>query len=104
MEYKDFKKIVNTHKSGMAMISELYDLGFDLMEGKFQLSTIIDKQFDMSLSLVYTDAGIDWVTWFIYDSHYGTKQGITASDTGESICYSVKSLWEYIEKHHTICE
>lgn len=100
MEYKDFKKIINTHKSGMSMISELYDLGFDLMEGKFQLTEIIDKQFDTILSLVYTDAGIDWVTWFIYESNYGTKTGITATDDGEPICYSLKSLWEYIEKNH----
>jgi hypothetical protein len=102
MKLKDFKKIVDTHKSGIAMISELYDLGFDLMEGKFQLSEIIDKQFDMSLSLVYTDAGIDWVTWYIYESEYGCKGGITATNDGEPICYSVKSLWEYIEKHHTL--
>jgi hypothetical protein len=102
MEYKMFKKIINTHRDGMSMISELHDLGFDLMEGKYQLADIITKQLDHSLILVYDKTGIDWIEWFIYESDYGKKGGITASEFGEPICYSLKSLWEYIEKHHTL--
>jgi hypothetical protein len=40
MKYKEFKNIIETYRNGMTMISELYDLGFDLMEGKFKLSEI----------------------------------------------------------------
>ena len=100
MELNHFEKIINTYKRGNEMISDLHDLGFDLMEGKFQLSQIIGEQFNTTLSLFYTDDGVDWVNWFIYDSECGTKEGITASDSDEPICYSLKSLWEYIEKNH----
>ena len=100
MELNHFEKIINTYKRGNEMISDLHDLGFDLMEGKFQLSQIIDEQFNTTLSLFYTDDGVDWVEWFIFDSKYGTQEGITASDSDEPICYSIESLWEYIEKNH----
>jgi hypothetical protein len=102
MEYKVFKQIINTHRDGMSMISELHDLGFDLMEGKYQLCEIIDKQFQTTLELVYDENGIDWINWFIYESDYGQKDGITADLNGEPICYSTKSLWEYVEKHYKL--
>lgn len=102
MEYKVFKQIINTHRDGMSMISELHDLGFDLMEGKYQLCEIIDKQFQTTLELVYDENGIDWINWFIYESDYGQKDGITADLNGEPICYSIESLWEYVEKHYKL--
>ena len=126
MDYQDFKKIIETYKNGMDMISELYDLGFDLIEGRFKLSEIIDKQFHNALELVYDENGIDWINWFIFESDYGTKdyskiptyttndKGIKLLDesksdgygahdvNGNPICYSIESLWEYIEKNYRL--
>ena len=126
MKCEEFRKIIETYRNGMTMISELYDLGFDLMEGKFKLSEILDKQFHTSLELVYDEIGIGWIDWFVYESEYGTKdyskiptyitndKGIKVLDelksdgygahdiNGEPICYSIESLWEYIEKNYKL--
>ena len=126
MKYKEFKKIIKTHKYGMEMIHVLYELGFDMMEGEFKLSSVIDDQFYNALNLFYNDEGVEWINWFIYESNYGkrdftktpifekNKDGVSIlsekisdgygahDEDGMPICYSFKSLWEYIEKHHKL--
>ena len=110
----------------MGMIHELYELGFDIMEGKFKLSSVIDDQFYNTLNLFYNEGGVEWINWFIYESDYGKRDftktpifkknddGITIlserfkddfgahDENGKPICYSFKSLWKYIEKNNKL--
>lgn len=126
MKYKEFEKIIKTHKYGMGMIHELYELGFDMMEGEFKLSSVIDDQFYNTLNLFYNEEGVEWINWFIYESDYGKKDftkmpifekntdGITIlsekisdgygahDEDGKPICHSFKSLWKYINKNHKL--
>ena len=44
MKYKNFFNIIDSYKRGSEMISDLHDLGFDLMEGRYQLSNILFEQ------------------------------------------------------------
>ncbi len=126
MKRKEFEKIIKTHKYGMGMIHELYELGFDMMEGEFKLSSVIDDQFYNTLNLFYNDKGVEWIDWFIYESEYGKKDftkipifikdedgvstlsekisdGYGAHDENDDpICYSIKSLWKHINKNHKL--
>jgi hypothetical protein len=56
------------------MISDLHSLGFDLMEGKYQLSDILYEQLQNSIRSIYGDEGLDWVEWFIFENDYGDKK------------------------------
>jgi hypothetical protein len=79
----------------------------------------------MSLETHYTNDGIEWVSWFIFENEWGETDrsklpvyrknesgvmeldlnynGHAANDeNGNPICYDIKSLWEYIEEHHKL--
>lgn len=125
MKLEHFEKIINEYRKGNNIITELYDIGFDLLEGKYKLSDSIYHLFISSLETHYTDDGIDWINWFIFENDWGESDrgklpvykkneygvmeldlnhnGHAASDeNGNPICYDIPSLWEYIEKEHKI--
>jgi len=122
MTYAHFIQILLAYKKFWEDISSLHDLGFDLMEGKYNLTHPVNLIVHASIESHYGKDGWDWVSWFMYESDFGQKDWsvnnyITKEDgnlekkdssdmfgahdeDGNPICYSFESLWEYLEKHH----
>lgn len=99
MKFKEFKKIVELHQETNKMFDALYDLGFDFLENdKFPVWANSDKMFSHLMESHYTDEGLDWINWFIYDNEFGTN-GLTAYDNQVPICYDLKSLHECIKQY-----
>ena len=127
MEYKIFLEAITEYRKGLNMISDLYSMGFDFMEGKYKVSDIFNSQFNCFLKSHYDEEGIDWVNWFIFENDFGEKDwskyktfkksneeifrsiagaekekfGARDAD-GNPIFYSIESTWEYLEKHHRL--
>ncbi len=99
MQLKELENLLEKYKAFSDKLSELYDLGFDFYEGKFELMSDVEKLFDITIESHYKKEGVDWINWFIYENDYG-KNKLEAKDGDELICYDVKSLHEYIEKYH----
>jgi hypothetical protein len=118
MKYEIFLESITTYRKGLDTIRDLYSIGFDLMEGKYKISEILDSQFDCFLKSHYDKEGVDWVNWFIFENEFGEKDWSVyktfgkeeishrgASDAeGNPIFYSVESSWEYLEKYHRLDE
>ena len=127
MEYKIFLEAITEYRKGLNMISDLYSIGFDFMEGKYKFSEIFDSQFNCFLKSHYDEQGVDWVNWFIFENDFGekdwsvyktlnrSKEDIFKSISGEEkekfgardsegnpIFYSIESSWEYLEKNHRL--
>lgn len=122
MKYKEFLELLSAYRKFQEDTSELYDLGFDFMEGKFKLSEYIEEIIQTSIKSHYGEQGWDWVSWFIYESDWGEKDwgkyptykmnedGTSTiyedgelrfgaqDENGNPICYSLESLYEYLEK------
>ena len=99
MTLQQFEKLISKHKEFNLGISELYDLGFDFYEGKFELCGLVDKLFTTSIESIYGKDGMEWVDWFVYETNYATDDQLTAHDSdGNRICYDVESLYNYLEK------
>lgn len=122
MTYTHFLQIILSHKKFSEDVSSLYGIGFDLMEGKYNLVNPVATILESSIKSHYGDGGWDWVSWFIWESDYGQKDfsannacrlkedGTTElvpssvygahDENGNPICYSYESLWEYLETNH----
>jgi hypothetical protein len=119
MTYEKFLQITLGIKKSNEDIKKLYGLGVDLYE-------ITDKFYVMIHTLlteVYTEEGIEWLEWFMYESDFGEKDwsklpsyktvnGVTtkvndkgdvrygaADENGNPICYSFESTWEYLKQY-----
>lgn len=102
MEYKDFNTILSTLKDLNKKISELYDIGFDFFEGKYKIVNEIETIKDTLFETHYDDNGVEWINWFIYENDYGERKLDATDENGKPICYSVESLWEYLNKNHKL--
>lgn len=98
MVFENFFKIIDCYKRGSEMISDLHSLGFDLMEGRYQLSNIVFEQLQNSIRGIYGEEGLDWVEWFIFDNDYGDKKMEANDEKGNLICQTLEELFLYLEK------
>jgi hypothetical protein len=121
MTYEHFLQVILHYKKFSEDISSLYDIGFDLMEGKYTLTYPVEKILEASIKSYYGEQGWDWVNWFIYESEYGQRDWSASNpikvlhtdesvsereispygaqdEDGNPICYSYESLWQYLEK------
>ena len=117
MKYEQFSDFLDTYRKGQSMVSELYSIGMDFMEGKYSFSDILYHQLGSFMSSHYDQEGVEWVSWFIFENEYGEKDwSFTKTINGEGnsekhgafdekgnpIFYSYESSWEYLEKHHKV--
>jgi hypothetical protein len=104
MTYEQFTTILDNYKSYSETISGAEDVGLDLYEGKFATVVQIEKILETVFLSHYTEEGWEWIDWFIYENEYG-QRGMEAYDEEKNaICYSYKSLYNYINKHHKLKE
>jgi hypothetical protein len=122
MTYEEFLKILMSFKKINEDISELYDIGFDFLEGKYRMSDNVSIMFESVLESYFTEEGIDWINWFIYENEWGTKDwsklptidGLTGKiileedpmkaygakdENGNPICFSFESTYEYVKQY-----
>ena len=100
MQLKEFQNLLEKFKSFSDKLSELHDIGFDFYEGKYQLISDVDKIIDITISSHYTEQGVDWINWFIFETDYGNKKLEAFDENKNPICYDINSLHEYITKYH----
>jgi hypothetical protein len=48
-------------------------MGFDFFEGKYDLCDTIYKMFQSTIKTLFTEEGVEWIEWFIYENDWGTK-------------------------------
>jgi hypothetical protein len=127
MNYSDFLTLIMSTKKYNSDISELYDIGFNLLDGKYSLSEQFNNVVKTSFLSHYTLEGYEWIEWFMYDAEYGQKDfskvptykiledgsHVKIKEIGEvrwgaedkegnPIAYSYESLYELVERDHKI--
>jgi len=95
MKYERFEKIVLELQEQDKVLTQLNNHNIDL-------ANFIDPYFIIINELiqeVYGDEGYDWFSWFCWENNFG-EGDLNAYDDNTPICYSVNSLWEYLEENH----
>jgi hypothetical protein len=120
MTYENFLKItLGLQKCGRDL-NKLYEMNVDLIDFVDPYNEIIQ----VALSEIYTKEGLDWLSWFMYESDFGQKDwsknasykrnnkgnieiehevgearhGAT-DENGEPICYSFESTYEFLKQY-----
>ncbi len=121
MQYSSFLSLVMGFKKISEDCSELYDIGVNILDGKYSITTTAEKILSEVFTAEYGEEGWEWVSWFIFENNYGEKDwssqpcydsegnllyekgevryGAT-DEKGNSICYSYESTWKYLENNH----
>lgn len=111
MTYSNFLQTMLTYKKLSEDFSELSDIGIDFFEGKYKLSELTYSLFLSTFESHYTQEGIDWIEWFIFEADWGFKDFTNGSDKaewgaqdeeGNPIAYSYESLWELLEREYKL--
>lgn len=97
MTLQDFKDMVSTLKDVHIRTSEANKLAIDLIEYEDPFHRVIGQL----LTELYGEEGYDWIMWFFYDCDFGAKYMEANDAEGNSICYDVESLWNYLEKNYS---
>lgn len=125
MTYNEFLKTLMTYKKAMEDLLELEKIGINFFDNdRYSLALHYDTLMTVALETHYTDKGIDWINWFIYEADYGMKDFSSVpsyeknedgefvmvndegegrwgarDENGEPICYSYESLYDYVQKY-----
>jgi hypothetical protein len=95
MPLKTFEEIIQKLKNYQNLIHDAYKLGIDLIGLTDDLDSVVRLLFQE----IYGKNGWEWIEWFVYER--GEKEEFQAWDENQNpICYSVETLWQYVETNH----
>lgn len=107
MTLDQFTDFLNNFRKIQDSAHFLYkEVGIDLLESKHEIVTWASKMLDIAIEAKYGKQGLEWVEWFIFESGYSEGSPITGrkmeanDENGKPICYSIESLYEYLESNH----
>ena len=100
MTYENFLKITLELQKQDRIIDNLHTINIDLLEFVDPYHMIIS----LLLKEVYGEKGLDWWSWFCYENDFGQGKLEAWDENKNPICYSLESLWEFLEANKPIAE
>jgi hypothetical protein len=94
MTYETFLKITLELQRQERIVDDLYKNKIDLLEFIDPYHGLIH----LLIKEIYGEEGVDWFSWFCYENDYGRGTLEAWDENKNRICYSLESLWEYLEK------
>ncbi len=90
----------------------LHDIGFNFLENKrFPIDDLINSIFSQSILSHYTDEGLDWITWYLFefvrtydakedgDFMYPDREPAAWDSDKAPICFNIDTLYDYVNEH-----
>ena len=101
MQYTQFEKIMLTYKRALSDMHELYEIGLDLAEGKYDIMSHFYVLFNETMGIEYDSNGVDWIDWYIFETDWQQKKNYEAyNERKELIAQDLKGLWELLESEY----
>jgi hypothetical protein len=99
MTKEEFTEVLRLYKKYVDNTTELAKIGLNLDDSEYPLNVYVEKMLFTFIQAIYNEEGADWISWFIYENEYGNK-GVAAWDKDNTpICYSIDSLYDYLEQN-----
>lgn len=77
-----------------------YDVGIDIIESP--LIESVWKVFQETLSIFFTEAGIDWIYWYLFENHsINTNEPLPCYDENNKRFYvrNSEDLWNLVQEY-----
>lgn len=100
MTYENFLKVTLELQKQDRIIDNLHTINVDLLDFVDPYHIIIS----LLLKEVYGEKGLDWWSWFCYENDFGRGKLEAWDENKNPICYSLKSLWEFLEANKPIAK
>ena len=112
MKKESFKMLLKSYYDVCTHMYNLHDIGFNFLENKrFPLDDLINSIFSQSILSHYTDEGLDWITWYLFefvrtydakedgDFMYPDREPAAWDSDGAPICFNIDVLYDYINEN-----
>jgi hypothetical protein len=101
MKWESFEKIMLTYKQALEDMHELYKIGLDLSEGRYDIMSHMHEIFKESMAVQYNPHGVDWIEWYIFETDWQREKHYEAyNERHELIAQDLKSLWDLLEAEY----
>lgn len=102
MTLKTFTKLLDNYTEAYSKSMVVSQLGINLDE----YSEIFQKNTELLLGEVFTEEGVEWIFWFLYEKDYiegDLKEDMKAWDEhDQEICQDVPRLYRYLVQNKHI--
>ena len=96
MTLETFTKLLDNYNEAYRKSKAIYELGIDLED----YNDIFQKNTELLLNEVFTEEGIEWIFWFLYEKDYiegALKEDMKAWDEhDQEICQDVPRLYRFL--------
>ena len=96
MTLETFTKLLDNYTKAYSKSRAIYELGIDLED----YNNIFQKNTELLLNEVFTEEGIEWIFWFLYEKDYiegALKEDMKAWDEhDQEICQDVPRLYRFL--------
>ena len=100
MKRKEFKLLLDDYKQFQQNTTKMLDCGVDLFENtKYPVATYAEKFFQLVLKQNWSELGVDWINWFIYENDFGAKEMGAWDNEKNLICQTVDQLYDYCKQY-----
>jgi hypothetical protein len=112
MKKESFKMLLKSYYDVCMHMSNLHDIGFNFLENKrFPIDDLINSIFSQSILSHYTDEGLDWITWYLFefvkaydakadeDFMYPDREPAAWDSDKAPICFNIDTLYDYVNEH-----
>lgn len=100
MKKENFIKLIQTAEKFDAEIERWYDFGIELQE--LPICELPWKMFDCYIDDHFTEDGIDWINWYLFERRSiftGEVMACWDEEGNEFYVNTPEDLWELVEQH-----
>jgi len=92
-----FKRILNEFIKLEDFTDSLNELGLNIIETP--LYNTSGYLFDKLIESYFTEEGVNWVTWYMFEKRPCPEQIHATDEDGNEICNNIDELWDIVKDY-----
>lgn len=94
---EEFFKILDSHEAQSNRIDKLIEIGLNIWDS--DLIEYGNLMFDRVISAYFTDDGVDWISWWLFDKSRNSDLKVLDENGNELPMQTKEDFWEQIKQY-----